>query len=67
MSRSIDSRLDFLSPVSLVPGLGAKRVNALHESGIDTIGDLLHYFPLRYIARSIITKISFGIPACRWK
>ncbi|HAJ80404.1 MAG TPA: hypothetical protein DCO75_11610 [Fibrobacteres bacterium] len=58
MSRSIDSRLDFLSPVSLVPGLGAKRVNALHESGIDTIGDLLHYFPLRYIDRSTITKIS---------
>jgi ATP-dependent DNA helicase RecG len=58
MPRSIDSRLDFLSPVSLVPGLGPKRVAALHESGIDTIGRLLHHFPLRYVDRSTITAIA---------
>jgi ATP-dependent DNA helicase RecG len=58
MPRSIDTRLDFLSPVYLVPGLGAKRAAALHESGIDTIGDLLYYFPSRYIDRSKITPIA---------
>ena len=58
MPRSIDSRLDFLSPVYLIPGLGAKRAAALHESGIDTIGDLLYHFPLRYIDRSKITPIA---------
>jgi RecG-like helicase len=58
MPRSIDTRLDFLSPVCLIPGLGAKRAAALHESGIDTIGDLLYHFPLRYIDRSKITPIA---------
>ena len=58
MPRSIDTRLDFLSPVRLIPGLGVKRAEALHESGIDTIGDLLYHFPLRYIDRSKITPIA---------
>jgi ATP-dependent DNA helicase RecG len=58
MNRLIDSRLDFLSPVSTVPGLGTKRVAALSESGIQTLGDLLYHFPRRYIDRSTITPIS---------
>jgi ATP-dependent DNA helicase RecG len=58
MSRLIDSRLDFLSPVSTVPGLGKKRVEALSESGIETLGDLLYHFPRRYIDRSTITPIA---------
>jgi ATP-dependent DNA helicase RecG len=61
MPRPIDSRLDFLSPVSLIPGLGPKRAAALHESGIDTMGELLYYFPLRYIDRSTVTPIA-GLP-----
>jgi ATP-dependent DNA helicase RecG len=63
MARSIDSRIDFLSPVSLIPGLGEKRCAALRESGINTIGDLLRYFPFRYIDRSSITPIS-GLNKC---
>jgi ATP-dependent DNA helicase RecG len=51
--KSCISSLDFLSALSTVPGLGPKRVEALHESGIETIGDLLYYFPRRYIDRSI--------------
>lgn len=51
-------RLDFLSPLSKVPGLGAKRVAALKESGLCTIGDLLYYFPRRYIDRSTIVPIA---------
>ncbi|MBD3316304.1 MAG: DEAD/DEAH box helicase, partial [Chitinivibrionales bacterium] len=55
--RSIDTRLDFLSPLRLIPGLGAKRVAALEESGLRTIGDLLHHFPRRYIDRSRIVPL----------
>ncbi len=58
MPRLIDARLDFLSPVGTVPGLGEKRVAALSESGISTIGDLLYHFPRRYIDRSTITAIA---------
>jgi ATP-dependent DNA helicase RecG len=55
--RPIDSRLDFLSPVSLVPGLGPKRIAALKASGIETIRDLLYHFPRRYIDRSTIVAM----------
>ncbi|MBD3322624.1 MAG: DEAD/DEAH box helicase [Chitinivibrionales bacterium] len=55
--RSQDNRLDFLSPLSSVPGFGARRVAACKESGIETIGDLLYRFPLRYIDRSVITPL----------
>jgi len=58
MTRLIDTRLDFLSPISLVPGLGPKRVAALLESRIATMGDLLYHFPRRYIDRSIIVPIA---------
>ncbi len=56
--RSISALLDFLSPVSAIPGLGPKRVEALNESGIQSIGDLLYYFPRTYIDRSKLIVIS---------
>jgi ATP-dependent DNA helicase RecG len=56
--RPIDSRLDFLSPISLVPGLGPKRLDALRGIGIETIRDLLYYFPRRYINRSTIIPLN---------
>jgi ATP-dependent DNA helicase RecG len=58
MSRLIDTRLDFLSPVATVPGLGTKRVAALAEAGITTLGGLLYHFPRRYVDRSKITPIA---------
>jgi|WetSurMetagenome_2_1015567.scaffolds.fasta_scaffold00142_28 ATP-dependent DNA helicase RecG len=58
MASSIDTRLDFLSPVSLVAGLGEKRVAALNGAGISTVGDLLHHFPRRYVDRSVVTPIA---------
>ncbi|MBD3391048.1 MAG: DEAD/DEAH box helicase [Chitinivibrionales bacterium] len=61
--RPIDNRLDFLSPVSLVPGLGPKRIAALRQSGIETIRDLLYHFPRRYIDRSNVVPIG-GIGSC---
>jgi ATP-dependent DNA helicase RecG len=58
MTRSIDTRLDFLSPVSAVAGLGEKRVAALNDAGIFTLGDLLNRFPLRYVDRSVVTPVA---------
>lgn len=55
--KRLQTRLDFLSPLSVIPGFGGKRVTACVESGIETVGDLLYYFPRRYIDRSNVTKV----------
>jgi ATP-dependent DNA helicase RecG len=55
--RTIPAMLDFLSPLSLVPGMGPKRSAAMQEANVGTIGDLLYRFPLRYLDRSIITTV----------
>ena len=57
-SNNQNPRLDFLSPLFHVPGLGSKRTTALKESGIETVGDLLYHFPRRYVDRSIIVPIA---------
>lgn len=57
MKRSINAMLDFLSPVSLIPGIGGKRIEAFRLAGIETIGDLLYHFPMRYIDRSTIIPL----------
>jgi len=56
--RNIDSRLDFLSPVSLIAGFGPRRAEAFAEAGVTTIGELLYRFPRRYIDRSTITPLA---------
>lgn len=56
--RTAPAMLDFLSPLSLVPGMGPKRIAALQESEVVTIGDLLYRFPRRYLDRSEIIPIS---------
>ncbi|NLL14199.1 MAG: ATP-dependent DNA helicase RecG [Fibrobacter sp.] len=56
--RSFSALMDFLSPLSVIPGLGPKRVEALNESGIQNIGDLLYYFPRTYIDRSKLHSIT---------
>lgn len=48
MSKQQSKKIDFLSPVSTIPGFGEKRLQALQENSIKTIGDLLYYFPHRY-------------------
>ncbi|MFD1318990.1 ATP-dependent DNA helicase RecG [Loigolactobacillus zhaoyuanensis] len=37
-----------LDSVAVLPGVGPKKLQALHELKIETINDLLHYFPFRY-------------------
>ena len=49
--------IDFLSPLSVVQGFGPKRVAALNESGIETVGDLLYLLPRRYIDRTIVVPL----------
>ncbi|GMA69399.1 hypothetical protein GCM10025879_06450 [Leuconostoc litchii] len=34
--------------INILPGVGPKRLDALHEIGIFTIEDLVNYFPFRY-------------------
>ena len=51
------SQLDFLSPITYIPKLGPKRVAALEAAGIKNIGDLLRYYPVKYIDRSKVTDI----------
>lgn len=57
-SNQSSSVIDFLSPVSMIDGFGPKRITALRESGIETIGDLLYHFPRRYIDRSDVVPLS---------
>ena len=40
-------------PISKIKGVGPAKAKTLNEIGIDTIGDLLYYFPRRYLDRSI--------------
>ncbi|MDR0307973.1 MAG: ATP-dependent DNA helicase RecG [Chitinispirillales bacterium] len=52
MSKAGVSQLDFLSSLSLIPGLGPRRLQALDAAGLKTVGDLLYYYPVKYIDRS---------------
>jgi ATP-dependent DNA helicase RecG len=58
MGKLPPQEIDFLSPVSLVQGIGPRRAAALKKSGIETIGDLLYHFPRRYIDRSKVVPLA---------
>ncbi|PIE84702.1 MAG: ATP-dependent DNA helicase RecG [Bacteroidia bacterium] len=46
------------APISLVPGVGERYVKLLsQEADIVSVGDLLAYYPYRYIDRSVLTPI----------
>ncbi len=48
---------DLNYPIQFVKGIGPKRANALAHQGIQTIGDLLYYFPFDYLDLSKVEKI----------
>lgn len=52
MKKSLDT------PVQYLKGIGPGRAKALSRLGIDTVEDLLHYFPRRYEDRSKFLTIS---------
>ena len=43
--------------VQYVKGVGPARAKLLERMGIQTIEDLLHYFPRDYLDRSVLTPI----------
>lgn len=45
------------TPIQYLKGIGEKRAEKLNQAGIYTIGDLLQYYPRRYLDRSNITQI----------
>ena len=45
------------TPIQYLKGIGEKRAQALKNAGIVTIGELLQYYPRRYLDRSNITPI----------
>ena len=57
---SMETDIRFLNTdVKFLHGVGTQRASLLaHELGITTFGDLLYYFPFRYIDRSKIYRIS---------
>lgn len=55
MEQKQKSPLD--SSVQFLKGIGEKRADSLSQIGINTIHDLLYYFPRRYLDRSNITQI----------
>ena len=57
-TRPTADRIDFLSPAGTIPGIGPRRVAALAAAGITTLGELLCYYPRRYLDRSICTPIA---------
>jgi len=46
------------TPVQYLKGIGPKRATVLKSVGINTAGELLAYFPRRYLDRSSITSIN---------
>ena len=51
------------SDIKYLPGVGPKRAELLQkELGIRTFGDLIHFYPFRYIDRSTVIPISSAMP-----
>lgn len=55
MKESINKSLT--TSIQFLKGIGEKRAQALNKAGIHTFGDLLQYYPRRYLDRSNITPI----------
>ena len=53
----MSSSLALDTPIQYVKGVGPKRAELLKRVGVETIEDILNYFPRRYIDRSRIVNI----------
>ena len=49
--------LELNSPLQYVKGVGPKKAAALSGHGLDTVSDLLHYFPRQHIDRTSVVPI----------
>ena len=54
---SADFKIDLDQPVQYVKGIGPVRATALAEAGVQQVGDLLYYFPRRYLDRRNVVLI----------
>lgn len=48
-------------PVNILKGVGAKKEKILNETGINTIKDLIYYFPRKYLDRTIMSASELKI------
>ena len=49
--------MDLSSPISSLKGVGSRREKALNDHGLQTVYDLLYYFPRRHLDRTTISPI----------
>ena len=57
MPPTVKSSLELETSIQYLKGIGPKRGELLNKVNVQTIGDLLAYFPRRYLDRSRITPI----------
>ncbi len=53
----MSAQIDLNTPIKYIRGVGPKRATALATAGIDTVNDLLHYYPRRYLDRTTVKSI----------
>ena len=58
---------ELMSDIQFLPGVGPKRAELLKkELGLFTMGDLIRFYPFRYIDRSSVQKIASLTPDLAW-
>ncbi len=50
--------MDLIDSISRIKGVGSQRTRIFNEFGIQSIKDILYYFPRRYLDRTILSSIS---------
>jgi len=53
----VSAQTDLNTSIKYIKGVGQKRAEALSTAGIDTVNDLLHYYPRRYLDRTTVKSI----------
>lgn len=53
----MSAQTDLNTSIKYIKGVGQKRAEALSTAGIDTVNDLLHYYPRRYLDRTTVKSI----------
>ena len=48
--------IELNTPIQYIKGVGPTRAEALSKVGIETIEDLLYYFPRRHLDRTSVTQ-----------
>ncbi|MAP67026.1 MAG: ATP-dependent DNA helicase RecG [Candidatus Marinimicrobia bacterium] len=55
---NINKKINLTTDVTYLKGVGPRRAKTLKDHHISDIGDLLYYYPRKYIDRSIITRMN---------